>query len=137
MPTASELVWRSSGNLSLNGIQTSSTCKRPTSTPAITLSSSTTISAKPTAPSEIRCSDKNSQPSLLNVRNTMTSDCLKNCSKLRCVDHITADTEGRKTKGCLQTNPETWGFQMFPEEEMQDIREHGNTNRSTHPFYLP
>ncbi|GFT46443.1 hypothetical protein TNCV_440931 [Trichonephila clavipes] len=74
--------------------------------------------------------------SLLNVRNTMTSDCLKNCSKLRCGDHITADTEGRKTKGCLQTNPETWGFQMFPEEEMQDIREHGN-HKQVHASILP
>ncbi|GFT46413.1 hypothetical protein TNCV_1566451 [Trichonephila clavipes] len=69
---------------------------------------------------------KISTVSLLDVRNTMTSDCLKNCSKLPCVGHITADTEGRKTKGRLQTNPGTWGFQMFPEEEMQDIGEHGN-----------
>ncbi|GFW09404.1 hypothetical protein TNCV_3379931 [Trichonephila clavipes] len=37
-----------------------------------------------------------------------------------------SDTEGRKTKGRLQTNPGTWGFQMFPEEEMQDIGEQGN-----------
>ncbi|GFV69803.1 hypothetical protein TNCV_431221 [Trichonephila clavipes] len=56
----------------------------------------------------------------------MTSDYPNNCSKLWCVVYVTADTEERKTKRCLQTNPGTWGFQMFSKEEIEKIGEHGN-----------